>query len=215
MALLSFPPILPSCFCWGRLLLSLDPWRLHTLIHSRVPAAIRTVRKNHPPTQILELLLGAWWTHNPSPTKTHVLSNTTPLQSLLSLLPCPFCWGRLLVGLLPWRHHLLIHPRGPAAFRAVGQQLDCSTEDPTVWRPPRRSTAARATDQQLLCPCEESPVGRPHRWSDIARAAGLPGNLKQPRDKRGRLHTVTQTNKHQGYPDGERQVQDYKQQKSK
>jgi hypothetical protein len=59
------------------------------------------------------------------------------------------------------------------------------------------------------------PVGRHHRWSDTARATGLPGDLKQPRDKRGRLHTVTQTNKHQGYPDCERQAQEHKRQKPK
>jgi hypothetical protein len=39
--------------------------------------------------------------------------------------------------------------------------------------------------------------------------------MKQDRDKKGRLHTVTQINKHQGYPDGERQAQDHKQQKPK
>jgi hypothetical protein len=39
--------------------------------------------------------------------------------------------------------------------------------------------------------------------------------LKQARDKRGRLHTVTQNNKHQEYTDGKRQVQDHKQQKPK
>jgi hypothetical protein len=49
-------------------------------------------------------------------------------------------------------------------------------------------------------PCEEPPVGRFYRWSDIARDASLTGDLKQPRDKRRRLQTVTQINKHQGYP---------------
>jgi hypothetical protein len=34
-------------------------------------------------------------------------------------------------------------------------------------------------------------------------------------DKRGRLHTVTQNNKHQEYPDEERQAQEHKQQKPK
>jgi hypothetical protein len=76
-----------------------------------------------------------------------------------------------------------------------------------------RSTAASTTDQQLLCPCEEPPVGRSHRWSATARATSLTGDLNQPRDKRGRLHTVTEINKHQGYADGERQAQDHKQQK--
>jgi hypothetical protein len=37
--------------------------------------------------------------------------------------------------------------------------------------------------------------------SDTKRATGLQGHVKQPRDKRGRRHTVTQTNKHQGYAD--------------
>jgi hypothetical protein len=32
-------------------------------------------------------------------------------------------------------------------------------------------------------------------------------------DKRSRLYTVTPVNKHQGYPDGEGQAQDHKQQK--
>jgi hypothetical protein len=62
-------------------------------------------------------------------------------------------------------------------------------------------------------PWFRAPVGRPHRWSARARAASLTGDLKQPRNKRGRLQIVIQTNKHQGYPDGERQVQDHKQQK--
>ena len=89
------------------------------------------------------------------------------------------------------------------AFRAV------------VLRPLRRSTAARTTDQQLFCSCEEPPVRRLHRKLDIARDTGLPGDLKQYRDRNGRLHTVTQINKHQGYPDGERQAEDHKQQKPK
>jgi hypothetical protein len=59
------------------------------------------------------------------------------------------------------------------------------------------------------------PIGKPHRWWDTARDIDLPGDLKKPRDKRGRIQTVTQTNKHQGYPDGERQAQDHKQQKPK
>jgi hypothetical protein len=67
----------------------------------------------------------------------------------------------------------------------------------------------------VLCPCEEPPVGRLQRWSDTARAQGLTGNLKQPKEKRGRLHTVTQTYNHQGYPDVEMQGQDHKQQKPK
>ena len=44
----------------------------------------------------------------------------------------------------------------------------------------------------------------------IARATDLPGDLKQSRDKRGRLQTVIQINKHQAYPDGERQAQGHK-----
>ena len=68
-------------------------------------------------------------------------------------------------------------------------EMDSSSEDPIVWRPPRRSNVTRATDQQLLCPSEEPPVGRPHRWSAMVRATGLPGDLKQPKDKGGRLQT--------------------------
>jgi hypothetical protein len=41
----------------------------------------------------------------------------------------------------------------------------------------------------LLCQSEESPVGRAHRWFAVARAASLPGDLKQPRSKRGRIQT--------------------------
>jgi hypothetical protein len=63
-----------------------------------------------------------------------------------------------------------------------------------------------ATDQQLLCPCEEPPVGRSHRWPVTAKVIGLTGDLKQSRDKRDNLQTVTQTNKYQGYPDGKRQA---------
>ena len=48
-----------------------------------------------------------------------------------------------------------------------------------------------ATDQQLLCPSEDPTLRRPHRRSATARAAGLPGDLKQSRDKRGRLQTET------------------------
>jgi hypothetical protein len=32
-------------------------------------------------------------------------------------------------------------------YLLTGQQLDCSSVDPTVKRPPKRSTAAKATDQ--------------------------------------------------------------------
>ena len=135
----------------------------------------------------------------------------------LYLLPHLCCWGRPLVCLPSWRHHIpwsiledplhseqlrmcclqSIWSYWTQSFSTVGQQLDCSTEDPTVWRPPRISTAARETDQQLLCLYEEPPVRRPHRKSAIAKATGLPGDLKQPRDQRGRLQTFTQTNKHQ------------------
>jgi hypothetical protein len=38
------------------------------------------------------------------------------------------------------------------------------------------------------------PAGRPHRWSDIARAISLTGDLKQPRDKRGRFQSPRPTN---------------------
>jgi hypothetical protein len=48
-----------------------------------------------------------------------------------------------------------------------------------------------------------------------ARVASLPGDLKQPRDKRGRLHTVTKINKNQGNPDGKRHAQKHKQEKPK
>lgn len=39
------------------------------------------------------------------------------------LLPCPCSWGRPLVDLFPWRLHIPIHPRGPAALRAGGKTL--------------------------------------------------------------------------------------------
>jgi hypothetical protein len=110
------------------------------------------------------------------------------------------------------RTHCTQSSRGSATFRAVGQQPDCSTEDPLVWRPLSRFTAARMTDQQVLCPWEEPRVGRSNRWSATARATDLPRDLKHPREKRGRFQTVTQTNKHQGYPDGERHAQEHKQQ---
>jgi hypothetical protein len=133
------------------------------------------------PAQVPELLLWAWWSWDSSPTKIPAFPNTTFLSFFPPLLLSPCCRGRPLVGLLLWSQHIPIHHRGPAALRAVeqlrtccsqdswglaafstaGQQLDCSTEEATVWRPPRKSTAARATDQQLLCPCEEPPVGRP------------------------------------------------------
>ena len=53
------------------------------------------------------------------------------------------------------------------------------------------SIAAKAIDQQLLCLSDNLPGGRPHRRSSTARTAGLSGDLKQPRGKRGRLQTET------------------------
>lgn len=41
--------------------------------------------------------------------------------------------------------------------------------------------------QQLLWASVDPLVGRPHRRSATARATDLPGDLKQPSDKRGRL----------------------------
>jgi hypothetical protein len=38
-------------------------------------------------------------------------------------------------------------PPTPGEQLQTGQYLDCSSEDSTVWRPPRRSTTGKATDQ--------------------------------------------------------------------
>ena len=70
-----------------------------------------------------ELLLGAWWTQDPPPTKTPATLNTTPLLSLPPLPPGSCCWGRPLVGLLLRRLDILTHPRGPAALTAVEDLL--------------------------------------------------------------------------------------------
>jgi hypothetical protein len=105
-------------FYWGRFPASLLQRRHHILTHPRgytVFRAVRTFSLTPPLTQVQELPLWVQWTQDPSPTKTPTLLNTTPL---LPLLPSPFCWGRLLAGLLQWRH-ILTHPRGSAALRAV------------------------------------------------------------------------------------------------
>jgi hypothetical protein len=82
----------------------------------------------------------------------------------------------------------IVH-RVPGEHIHTGQQLDSSSEDATIWRPPTTSNAARAKDQQLLCLSDEYPVGRPHRGPATTRDGGLPGDLKQPRDKGGRHQT--------------------------
>lgn len=48
-------------------------------------------------------------------------------------MPC--CWGRPLVGLLLWRLHILIYPRGPAALRAVEDQLHSVQMDNSLTAP--------------------------------------------------------------------------------
>jgi hypothetical protein len=57
--------------------------------------------------------------------------------------------------------------------------------------PPRKATADRATNHQSTCPSEDTTVRSSHGISATDRATGLPGDLKQPRDKRGRLQTET------------------------
>ena len=39
------------------------------------------------------------------------------------LSPGPCCWGRLLVGLLPWRLHIPLHLRGLVELRAVDKKF--------------------------------------------------------------------------------------------
>jgi hypothetical protein len=52
----------------------------------------------------------------------------------------------------------------------------------------QKGTAARATSHQCACPSKDSTVRRHHRMRVALKATGLPGDLKQARDKRGRLH---------------------------
>ena len=93
---MAFPP---GPFCWGRLLDGMLLFRHHILIHPRGPTALRTVSKNLS-SRDPQLPLGVWWTGDPSPTKTSALPNTSILLSLPLFLPCSFCWGRLIAGLL-------------------------------------------------------------------------------------------------------------------
>jgi hypothetical protein len=137
----------------------------------------------------------------------NLLSNSIPLSFPSTPSTCSLLLGQTPSWSAPIRLHILIHPRGPTVLRAVEDLLHSAV----VWRHPRRSTAARATDQQFLWLCEKPPVGRFHKWTDKVRDSGLSGDQKQPRGKRVRLHIVTQTNEHQGYPDGEWQAQDHKQ----
>jgi hypothetical protein len=89
--------------------------------------------------------------------------------------------------LLHWRHSSL-----KASQEIYCSQVNRSTASLPLWRDPSWKTP------QVVWYCQ---------------AAVLPGDLKQPRDKRGRIQIVTQTNKHQGYPDGERKVKGHKEQK--
>jgi hypothetical protein len=125
----------------------------------------------------------------------------------------------------PVKTPYLIYPRGHAALRAVEKLRTLCTQrgwGSTVLNnsltAPLKTQQSEGLPGDLLQPGQQisiffAPVKSPlvvrlHRWSDTARATGFPGDLKQPRDKRGRLQTVTQINKPQGYPDGKRQVQD-------
>ena len=180
---------LPSPCCWGRPLVDLLPWRLHIPSILEDPLHSEQLVRTPSPASP-RAVPGSLVDSRPMTYQNPAFLNINPLPSLPLLLPSTCCRGRTLVVLLPWRFHILIHQRGPTALGEVD------------WISPRRSTAAKET-------------GRPKKWPDTARVSGLPGDLKQPRDKRGRLHILIQTNKHQGYPDGERQAQDHKQQKPK
>ena len=96
----------------------------HILAHPKESTALREVGKN-PTLEVPELLLGAWWTWDPSPTKTPAPPQSLNTTPLLPLQPGPFFWDRLLAGLLPWRKHNLTHPRGSIALRSVNT---------TAWR---------------------------------------------------------------------------------
>lgn len=113
-----------------------------------------------------------------------------------------FCWARASDCSLLWGHDSLKAPKRSFACRTIGQQipqseglpgkqLDCSFENPIIWRLPRRPAAARATYQQLVCPREDPTLWRPHRRSATPRATGLPRDWQQPWDTRGRCQTET------------------------
>ena len=61
-------------------------------------------------------------------------------DKLESLLPDPFFWDRLLASLLPWRYHILHHPRRSPAFRVT---------ETTAWRHSMGSTACRENEQLI------------------------------------------------------------------
>ena len=103
-----------------------DPVKTHIPINPRGLTTLKAVGKNPPHTNPphAESLSCSWepgglGTHHP-PKTVSFWKLLLFLLSLPPILPGLCCWGRPLVGLLPWRFHLPIHARGPAAPREVG-----------------------------------------------------------------------------------------------
>jgi hypothetical protein len=69
---------------------------------------VRTLPKSH----------RFFWEPSGLTTHQHPPPNTCP-SNTIHLTPSPFFWDRL-ASLLPWRHHMLSHPRRSAAHRANG-----------------------------------------------------------------------------------------------
>ena len=133
---------------------------------------------------------------------------------------------RLLLGLLLWRHHILLHPRGPTALRAVEQlrtlciqsswgtfalradedQMHSEQLDNSLTAP-LKTEKSEGLPGDLLQPGQQitifsvpvkSPSWKAPQVVWYSQATDLLGDLKHRRDKWDRLHTVTQTNKTPG-----------------
>jgi hypothetical protein len=98
----------------------------HILIHPRGPAAHRTLGKNPPPQTPHSQFQSCSW--EPGRLWTHYPPNPCPREYVSPSIPSipssrPLLLGRPLVGLLPWRLHILIHSRGQAILRVVEDLL--------------------------------------------------------------------------------------------
>lgn len=104
--------LLPSPFCWGRLLASLFYWRNHIMNHLKKSAAHRAVDKKHHPHETPELLLGVKNSGPITPQNPCLLNNTPlPLRT--------FYFFRLLASMVPWRQYILSHHIKSSELRAV------------------------------------------------------------------------------------------------
>ena len=159
---------------------------------------------------------------NPHPPEYHspFVPSTPSAQS--------FLWGRLLVGLFSWKHQIHSHPRGPAAFKklwSLGSTALRAVEDLLHWEQLMISfiqsswttawllhwrTNNLKTSQEIYCSQGNRSAAFLLLWRAPSWKTPQVICYSQYHRTNGRTEAtqgqtvVSQTNKHQQYPDGER-----------